>query len=91
MTLKRENDYSNAISVPKLVENKVSRQILGPLYKKFKIEDGRRWPFRILPRFFKAKTYTIRKSKVLLREKNAHEIVAGSHTIYISVYVGHSF
>ena len=41
--------------------------------------------------FFKAKTYTIRKSKIILGEQNAHDIVAGSHTIYISVYVGHSF
>ena len=54
MTLKRKNDYSNAISLglPKLVENKVLRQILGPLFKKLRIEDGRRWPFWILPRFF---------------------------------------
>ena len=40
--------------------------------------------------FLKAKTYTIRKSKIILREQNAHDIVAGSHTICISVYVGPS-
>ena len=45
VTLKRKNNYSNVISVPKLVEKEVLHQILGLLYKKLKIQDDRRRPF----------------------------------------------
>ena len=94
MTLKRENNYFSVISVPKLVKNEVLHQILGLLFKNLKIQDGHRRPFwiyanikkyvpliRVTPSIFlTAKTYTIRKSKVILREKHAHESVAGSQT-----------
>ena len=45
MTLKRKNKHSNVISVPKLVKNEVLHQILRLLFKKLKIQDGRRRPF----------------------------------------------
>ena len=46
MALKRESNYSNAICVPKLVENEVLRQILGPLFKN--VENPRWLPAAIL-------------------------------------------
>ena len=45
MVLKRENNYSNAICVPKLVENEVLRQILGPLCWKSKMAAGGHFGF----------------------------------------------
>ena len=46
-TLKRKNKHFNVISVPKLVKNEVLHQILRLLFKKLKIQDGRRRPFWI--------------------------------------------
>ena len=47
ITLKRKNNHSNVISVPKLVKNEVLHQILRLLFKKLKIQDGRRRQFWI--------------------------------------------
>ena len=47
MTLKRKINHSNVISVPKLVKNEVLHHILCFLFKKLKIQDGRRRPFWI--------------------------------------------
>ena len=44
MTLNRENNYTNGISVPKLVQNEVLHKILGIVCQKLKIKDGRRKP-----------------------------------------------
>ena len=47
MTLKRKNNHSNVISVPKLVKNEVLHQILRLIFEKLKIQDGRWRPFWI--------------------------------------------
>ena len=47
MTLKRKNNHSIVISVPKLVKNEVLHQTLRLLFKKLKIQDGRQRPFWI--------------------------------------------
>ena len=85
MTLKRENDYSNAISVPKLVENKVLRQILGPLFQKLKIEDGRRWSFWILPRFLRPRHILSENLKLFSEKKCTRDCSWVPHYIYISL------
>ena len=44
MTLNRENNHTNGISVLKLVKNEVLLKILGIFCQKIQIQDGRQKP-----------------------------------------------
>ena len=44
MTLNSKNNHANEISVRKLVKNEVLHKIVGILYQKLKIQDGRQKP-----------------------------------------------
>ena len=45
MTLNSKNNHANEISVRKLVKNEVLHKIVGILYQKLKIQDGRQKPW----------------------------------------------